>query len=120
MRILKLALFQNVLRYCSLQVPDIIVGDPPDDEKNVVDLPDDYFERLTCEGGLPSPQGFLFISRKGYEALKGEILEELKSTTNTWETFETKVEKHFASRRNKIQKEILKLEKKLRILKEST
>ena len=60
--------------YMTIQVPDIVIGEPIPPQE---DLPDDWFIRKSLGGFLQpklSMEGILYLSPKGFEANKEEIL----------------------------------------------
>ena len=87
----------------TLQVPDIIIGQPSPSAK-MIDCEEDDFERLSVSryskkngiSYLPNPRGYLFFSRKGFEKFK-PLLETAFSTKrgNTWQDFLDHAEQHF-------------------------
>lgn len=90
---------------CTLQVPDVVISldaNPP--LAQTEDVPDDWFVTLKYEGYKLVPSvgnqgGFLFLSRKGYEANKAKLKKAFASKRNrgnVWALFEEQAEKHFA------------------------
>lgn len=93
----------------TLQVPDIVIGVAPE----LVDCPDEWFVKLTNRNGIPSVQGFLFLTQAGYEANKKDLLCAYASAGGSPTDFEAMAETQFHERKNAVAKEILKLKKKI-------
>ena len=86
----------------TLQVPDLVIAIPPVrlEEVEYEEVPDEWFTRLKrdvpCAG---KENGFLYLSRKGYEANKERLKEaflKAQYKRGTWEQFEKDAEDHFA------------------------
>ena len=132
MKISKSTLYQ--LRKCGydgLQIPTIELyfndGTPIRPPSDIIELPDDYFQKLDTNY-LPtkSDNHLLFLSRKGYEALKEDIKTAFLSNgayrygatkEENWAHFERVAEKHFQNVEKKLSNKIKSLEKKLEELK---
>lgn len=105
--------------YITLQVPDVVINFgggslPPDD-----DLPDEWFVRLT--DGVPSPQGFLHLSRKGWEANRDALWEAFSKANAHTQRFpgitraqyEKEIREELKLREKQVAKKIAALEKKI-------
>lgn len=119
MKILEGAIVDSAKKgYLSLQVPDIAIGYP---QPPMVDAPDEWFVVLTGERPVIGREtGFLYLSRKGYEANKKLLRDAIDGNPRgiTWEQFESAAEAHFAKVKTKTQKYVDQLQSKLETIKE--
>lgn len=108
--------------HITLQVPEFGINFGPEPvELKEADLPDDWFVSLNGND-LPSPQGFLFLSRKGWEANKtalwkafavsrGDPQADRNSEIVTREQYEAAIEAVLKAREEAINKKIKSLKK---------
>lgn len=112
--------------YMTTQVPDVAVyidgkGDYDESHLKHVECPDDWFIRIKHEGNLEllsdNPRaGYLFWSRKGWEANKEQIKEAFSVAEyprGTWEEFEKRTELHYAKLESDRDKYIKRLENRI-------
>jgi len=104
--------------YITLQIPGVAVtldGSPlPGSE----DLPDEWFTELK-DGRRPAvgkEWGFLYLTRKGWEANRHRIKRDFTPNRGTWEDFEAYVDEHFKSVEINRKKEIKRLKTKIKLL----
>lgn len=92
----------------TLQIPTLYIGKLPND---VVDLPDNWFcqmryPRRPCVG---REQGFLYLTKKGWDANKKDIKKAFMASQykrGTWQDFEDYVKQHFVDCRKNIKTQI--------------
>jgi hypothetical protein len=111
--------------YLTLQVPHCVVGEPTPD---TVEVPDEWLCELKSDVPVTGRQeGFLFLTRAGYEANKDAIKKAFeKACANGkdrtdgegWAAFEKRAEEHFKHIEERCKKRIAKLEKDLETLKD--
>jgi len=119
--------------YVTLQIPQFSIDIGPTPEPEVeppepqVELPADWFNVIKYVGNACRPcigkeNGFLFLTRKGYEANKERIRKAFEQAiakgldrTNGegWLAFEKYAEKHFSEMEKTIEKEKNKFAKKV-------
>jgi hypothetical protein len=108
--------------YLTLQIPELDIDTfkgvslSVDNDKHTVEMPDDWFMRL--RGSLPCAgrqQGFLFLSRKGYNANKSHLKSAFEKALNKgldrtkgkgWVAFEEHVDNHFSTMSKAIKKKL--------------
>ena len=115
------SLFNNIAHF-TIQIPQISynctidpAGGPPTfTEPTMVDIPDDWV--ILLRGNRPcvgKETGFLYFTRKGYNANLDEIKKIWESTGQEWAKFEEMVESHFKAVEKAANKFVLELKKKL-------
>jgi len=124
MIISKCGMFQNVVRYGSLQIPDIQIEFNGGKEKESyipepVEINDSHVERLSSY--MPSENGMLYFSKSGYTHYKNEmkkLYESNGSVRGPWSDVELSIEDHFNRRDKAVMKEKERLQKRLNFLNE--
>lgn len=119
MRLSKDAILSSAKQgYLSLQVPDIYIGFDTD----LADFPDDWFcylkEAFSGRPAIGKEEGFLYLSRKGYEVNREAMKESFSlERGHDWVAFEAYVAEHFAKierfvekRKKTLAKQIAELE----------
>lgn len=102
--------------HLSLQVPDRAFGVPiPDTEE----VPDDWIIVLRHRRpAIGRESGFSFLTKKGYEANKDQILKAFSKAGGTVEEFEQYVKNHFAAVNKATKKYMARLNQKIEELSE--
>jgi hypothetical protein len=101
----------------TLQVPDMAYGCSSLEGEEV---PNDWIMQIRGGQHIPcvgKEQGFLFLTRKGWEANKDKIkaaFEASKDKRGTWQEFEAMAEKHFIQVQKKLNSLIQRLEAKVK------
>lgn len=99
----------------TLQIPDRCYGVDPNQEHE--DAPDEWFIRLKDHRPASNREnGYLFLTRRGYEANKERLkvsFGSVQSRGTTWEAFEQDAERHFKEVEKKTLKYIDLLKNKI-------
>lgn len=87
----------------TLQIPEIVLGTPPSEQGEEV-----RFEHVTrLNKYKPSPRGFLFYSRLGFEHYRERLQAEFRDTgRGTWEDFVIEAERSFEDIIRELDREI--------------
>lgn len=101
----------------TLQVPTMAIGIGTAPSVSFETVPDDWFVYLRNDVPATGKQeGFLFLSKRGFDANKTDIQRAFLSSTRargTWADFEKHAEEHFKKVETKTKKRIEKLKKEL-------
>lgn len=101
----------------TLQVPNRALRLPGQPEAEYEEVPDEWL--ITLKDGRPAAgkeSGFLFLTRKGWDANKvkiKEVFSKAKFQRGTWEEFEAHAEEHFTKVKKRLDKEIKRCEQRL-------
>lgn len=112
MRIYEGAITQLAMSgHLTLQVPDQVIGKPV---PGTIEVPDDWFVRLKDDRPVTNKResGFLFLSRKGWEANKSAFVQILGSGV-VWKDLEAHAAEHFAMVERKTQRYLQQLREKI-------
>ena len=108
----------------TLQVPDIVISFDGSKEK-IIEVPDNWFIRVYGEfPAVGREEGFLYLSKIGFEATKKELKKEYfsgfarrsgrKPIEQDWKDFEDYAENFFAELKKNLSFKIFKSKNKLR------